>query len=181
MQRRLLRVAVAAAAAAAGPVAAGPVAAAPPCSPLSLANASAPINVLPPHFATWNVDSTRDRLFFDADLDAPQLRYLAAAMSANHSHIRFGGTGNDFLYYAPTATAPACSPTRPFAYECLNASLWEGLLGLASSAGAQIIFGINIHPATGAPSPPKGPWDPSNARTLLADAKLRGAPIGYLE
>jgi len=158
--------------------AAGAVAA---CLSLAVAPSGAPLNVLPPHFATWNIDASRDRLFFDADLGSPQLRYLAAAMSANHSHIRFGGTGNDFLYYGVGGAAPPCAATRPFEYECLNETLFSHLLALADAAGAQLIFGLNVHPATGAPSPPKGPWDPSNARFLLAEAKRRGASIGYLE
>ena len=149
------------------------------CSLLAV-NTTAPVNVLPPHFATWNIDSSRDRLFFDADLASPALRYLAGAMTANHSHIRFGGTGNDALYYG-VGGAPDCGPTRPFVYECYNQSLFDNMVALAGAAGAQIIFGLNIHPATGAPSPPKGPWDPSNARFLLAELKRVNAPLGYLE
>jgi hypothetical protein len=148
------------------------------CAALSI-NVSAPINVIPPHFATWNVDASRDRLFFDVDWASPQLRYLAGAMSANHSHIRFGGTGNDALYYG-VGGAPSCPKTVPFSLECLNATLLDGLLALAAAADAQLIFGLNIHPA-GGPSPPQGPWDPSNARFLLGAAKAAGSAIGYVE
>jgi hypothetical protein len=69
----------------------------------------------------------------------------------------------------------------PYSLECLNQTLFESLLALAAASSAQLIFGLNIHPATGKPSPPQGPWDPSNARFLLAAAKAAGSAIGYVE
>ena len=69
----------------------------------------------------------------------------------------------------------------PYSLECLNQTLFESLLSLAAASSAQLIFGLNIHPATGKPSPPQGPWDPSSARFLLAAAKAAGSAIGYVE
>ena len=141
-----------------------------------------PLSTVPPRYASWNIDSTRDRLFFDADLGSAQLaRLMAAASGGNHSSLRFGGTGNDYLFYGGVGGSPACAATVPFSYECLNATLFDNLLSLAGAAGAPIIFGLNIHPATGAPSPPKGAWDASNARFLLAEAQRRGSPISHVE
>ena len=152
------------------------------CTTLVWSLSSPPINVLPPRYASWNIDSSRDRDFFDADLSSVQLRYLLSAASAgNHSSLRFGGTGNDFLFYGGIGGSPTCAPTKPFAYECLNTTLFSNLLALAGEANAPLVFGLNIHPATGAPSPPKGPWDPSNARFLLAEAQRRGNLISHLE
>ena len=34
-----------------------------------------------PYFASWNVDASRDRLFFDVDFTTPQLVYLASQLS----------------------------------------------------------------------------------------------------
>ena len=147
-----------------------------------LISTGAPLSSLPPRYASWNIDSTRDRLFFDADLSSPQLaKLMAGASVANHSSLRFGGTGNDYLFYGGVGGSPACSATKPFAYECLNATLFDSLLALSGAAGTPIIFGLNIHPATGAPSPPAGPWDPTNARFLLAEAQRRGSPLSHLE
>ena len=161
------------------PAAAASVAAA--CAALLVAT-TAPVNVLPPRFASWNIDGTRDRLFFDADLGSPQLaRLMAGASLGNHSSLRFGGTGNDALFYGGVGGSPPCAATKPFVYECLNTSTLSALLGLAEAAGAPVIFGVNIHPATGAPSPPKGPWDPTNARFLLAEAQRRGNVLSHVD
>ena len=122
------------------------------CVALSV-KTSSPAWTVPPHFATFNVDTSRDRLFFD----------------------------NDALFYSVGAGAPPCAPTEPFVRECLNVTLGANLFALAAAAGAQMVFGLNIHPATGQPSPPKGPWDPTNARVLLTENQRRGSPIQYLE
>lgn len=151
------------------------------CSAMTF-SVQAPVNTLPVRYASWNIDSSRDRLFFDVNLASTQLQSLATAMTgAGQSTLRFGGTGNDFLFYGGIGGSPACKATVPFSYECLNATLFDNMLSLSAASGAPIAFGINIHPATGKPSPPAGPWDPSNARFLLAEAQKRGNPLSELE
>lgn len=166
-------------------------AAAQSCVQLSV-DASRAINTVEPFFATWNIDSSRNRNFFDIDFSDPHILYLASQVGG--SRIRFGGTGNDALYYG-VGTAPACKPTNPTVYECLNATWWDNLVDLSTSAGSPLVVGLNIHPA-GTVSPPKGayvnavlltappahappsphpgPWDPTNAEALLAFAQSQG-------
>ena len=144
------------------------------CAPLSVI--STPVSV-GPHYASWNVDPSRDRLFFDTRWDDPQLVYLLSGIG-QHAHLRFGGTGENYLHYE-VAGAPKCPPSTA-TRECLNASTWRALGALASAAQAPLIFGLNLFPAF-SPPPPGGPWNASNARALLADAAARGVPIGYVE
>lgn len=164
---------LAAATLAAGTLAAG---APPACAQLSI-QATTPLNTVEPHFASWNVDPSRDRLFFDVDWAEPQLLYLASAIGG--ARIRFGGTGADALYYE-LGGAPACGATVPGVYECLNATWWDGLQALSAAAAAPLVFGINIHPA-GGPSPPKAAWNTTNAAALLRHAKAAGQGLYALE
>lgn len=139
------------------------------CTPLAI-DATQPINVVEEFFTTWNIDSSRNRGFFDIDFSNAQIDYLASQIGG--SRIRFGGTGNDALYYGVGSAAP-CKPTDPTIYECLNATWWANLVTLSNSASAPIVLGLNIHP-NGTVSPPAGPWDPSNAAALLTYAQEQG-------
>lgn len=125
-----------------------------------------------PYFASWNIDSSRDRLFFDVNFAAPQLVYLASQLSG--AHIRFGGTGNDFLVYDVAATPAPCTGS----VNCLNKTWINDLWALSSASQNTLVFGVNIHPP-GASSPPKGPWDPTNARALLTYLKDAGLPAPW--
>jgi hypothetical protein len=51
-------------------------------------DAAKSINVVAPYFATWNIDSSRNRNFFDINFSDPQLGYLAGQVGG--SRIRFG-------------------------------------------------------------------------------------------
>jgi hypothetical protein len=121
------------------------------CNTLSI-DASRAINTVAPYFATWNIDSSRNRLFFDTNFNNERLKYLASQIGGNR--IRFGGTGNDALYYG-VGTAPPCKPTDPTVYECLNATWWGNLVALSTAAESPLVVGLNIHP-NGTVSPPKG-------------------------
>ena len=170
----LLAAATAAATATATTPAAPPAAA--PCTALSV-NAAAPANVVEPYYAAWNIDPSRDRLFFATDWSDAQLRYLGSQIG--NGRIRFGGTGADFLWYE-LGSAPACKPTIPAVYECLNESTWTDLHGFSDASNASFILGLNIHPAN-ASSPPKGAWDATNAAALLNYAKAHGQRLFALE
>lgn len=146
------------------------------CEVLAL-DTSTPINTVAPYFASWNIDSSRDRLFFDVNWTAPELVYLLSQIGG--ARIRFGGTGNDVLYYG-LGDAPPCGPTKDKVYECLNETTWNALAAIAVAADSPLVFGLNIHPAGGS-SPPKGPWDGTNARALLTLAHARGQRLSCLE
>lgn len=146
------------------------------CVPLTFGPSA--VSNFGPHFASWNVDPSRDRLFFDTDWTGAQLTYLLSGIGGGRAHLRFGGTGENYLWYGVPG-APPC-PRSTATQECLNSTTWRALGALAVAADAPLIFGLNLFPA-GSPAPPAGPWNPANARALLADAKARAVPIGYVE
>jgi heparanase len=152
-------------------------AAAAACVPLAV-NTTSAVNTVAPYYASWNIDPSRDRLFFDTDWTDARLRYLASRVGG--ARIRFGGTGADALYYGVDSDAPPCGPTVPAKYECLNATWWGALTGFSSYVESPLVFGLNIHPHD-ASSPPKGPWNATNARALLTAAKAAGVPLAGLE
>jgi hypothetical protein len=114
-------------------------------------DAARPINVVSPYFATWNIDSSRNRNFFDISFSDSKLKYLASQIGG--SRIRFGGSGNDVLYYG-VGDAPPC-PKTTSTCECLNATWWNSLVSLSDAADSPLVVGLNIHPS-GTVSPPKG-------------------------
>jgi hypothetical protein len=133
-----------------------------------------PLSTTAPFYASWNVDSSRQRAFFSTNFSDPRLLYLASLIGG--ARIRFGGTGNDFLHYAVGPSASPCKPTIPFVYECFNTTWWENLYALSVAANSPLIFGLNI---TGAAS--AAGWDPTNAVALLAYARARNQTLYALE
>lgn len=128
-----------------------------------MALSTSPSSYVAPYFASWNIDSSRNRAFFDTRWDDPLLVRLTRAVGG--AHIRFGGTGNDFLNYAVGGrSCPSPSPAR----ECLNATWASNLFALANGSSSGLVFGLNISPADSGPAPPKGPWNASQAKALLA-------------
>ena len=146
------------------------------CIPLSV-NTTAKLFETAPYFATWNIDPSRDRAFFDIDWADPTIVALATGIGGGR--IRFGGTGADALHYGVPGATP-CTATIPAVYECLNSTWYNNLQALSTAASSPLIFGINIHPAGGT-SPPSGPWNPTNAAALLRAAKAAGQTFFALE
>ena len=152
-----------------------------PCDALAI-DARESVHETAAYFASFNVDSSRDRAFFDVDLGAPALVAAAAALAggAGGGHLRFGGTGNNALFYG-VGDAPACPPTVPGRTECLNDTLWRGVAGLAAAARAPIVFGVNFFPNASYPLPPDRRFDPTNAVAFFGYARARGDPIFGVE
>ena len=147
-------------------------------APITLSiDVSSPSSTTAPYFASWNIDSSRDRLFFNISWSNPKLVYLLNQIG--NAQIRWGGTGNDALYYGFGDAAP-CAPTVPKVYECLNSSWYDDIAALSVSSNSPLVFGLNIHPP-GTISPPKGTWNSSNARSLLQYAKSKSSNIAFLE
>jgi len=146
------------------------------CTPLNV-SVAAPIFTTAPFFASWNLDSSRQRLFFDLNFSDPRLLYLASQIGGGR--IRFGGTGNNYLFYGVGADAGACPPTVPFRAECLNATLLDALLAVSATARAPLLFGLNLQPVGG--GPPGAPFNASNARALMGylHAKAPGAVAAF--
>jgi heparanase 1 len=142
------------------------------CTSLSI-DGRFPLSRTAAFYASWNVDSSRQRAFFGTNFADPRLLYLASLIGG--ARIRFGGTGNDYLHYEVPGATP-CSPTVPYAYECLNSTWVDNLFALSSAANSPLIFGLNI---TGAAS--AAGWDPSNAVALLRYARARNNTLFALE
>jgi hypothetical protein len=70
-----------------------------------------------PYYASFNIDSSRNRAFFGIDWASPTLAAAVANLAAAPAHVRFGGTGNNFLYYdvgaAPPRSRGERSPPEP--------------------------------------------------------------------
>jgi hypothetical protein len=151
-------------------------AAAPRACPAPSVNTLAPAFITDPGFASWTIDPSRNRAFFDINFTDPRLLALAAEIG-NGAVIRFGGGGADLLAYGVPAQCD--SPPPAFGDECLNKSTLDALLGVAAAASARLVFGLNILPLGDGSPPP--PWDPSAARGLLTYVRDAGFPLAGVE
>jgi hypothetical protein len=156
----------------------------PRCNTLSVS--ASPVFRTSSAFASWNVDSSRQRSFFSIDLADQRITHLASQIGGRR--LRFGGTGNDYLFYSIDADDAPCPPTVPYVNECLNASLWHGLTTLAATSRSELIVGISMLPFNGTwhPSPYPQPdqnweWNSTNAAAFLRAAKAAATPIWGLE
>lgn len=147
------------------------------CSVLSI-DARVPLHVTAPYFASYNIDSSRDRSFFILDWAAPALVAAATGLGqAGASHIRFGGTGNNALFY--NVSGEPCTPTANASHTCLNATTWSNVAALASAARAPIIFGVNFFPDGRTPG--NNTFDPTNAVQFFEYAHSRGDDVWGVE
>lgn len=124
-------------------------------------------------YASWTIDPSRNRLFFNVNFSDPRLVYLASQIPGGV--IRFGGSGGDFMTYATPMVGGSCGPL-PTNGECLNSTTFDAVLALSAAASSTLVMGLNIWPV-GSKSPPAGPWNSTNARTLLEYVHDRGAPV----
>ena len=147
--------------------------AAPTCSPLSI-NVAAPLQVLPSTFASWTIDPSRNRAFFDTNFSDPHLLYLATHIGGGL--IRWGGGGADEITYGGFGGLPSCDAPQPFGYECLNKTTLDAVVALATASGSSFIFAFNVHPLFG-PSPPLAPWNATAARGVLQYLRAQHAPL----
>jgi hypothetical protein len=120
------------------------------------------------------VDPSRNRLFFNVNFSDPRLLYLVSEIGG--TVIRFGGGGGDLLTYSVPLENGYCGPLPPNE-ECLNSTTFDGVLGLASAAASDLVVALNIQPIGGSSQPPSGPWNASNARTLLTYIRDHKAPM----
>ena len=90
-------------------------------------------------YASWTIDSSYNRGFVHINFDNANL--LAAASSLAPSTIRFGGGGNDYLYYEPYAP---CNSSNDYDYAvCLNTTHWNSLYNMANKSESDFIFGLS--------------------------------------
>jgi hypothetical protein len=133
-----------------------------PCKTL-VVNITSPVFTTRPYYPSWNIDSSRQRIFFDVNFSDPRLLYLVTQIGGGR--IRFGGTGNNYLFYDVGADRGKCPPPVPFRLECLNETLLDAVLTVSAAAASPLWFGLNLQPIGG--GPPAAPFNTSNARALL--------------
>lgn len=139
--------------------------------------ARVPLHTTAPYYASANIDSSNDREFFMLDWTAPALVAAATGLGASGgTHIRFGGTGNNFLYYDTPSTP--CVPGTPRTRTCLNMTTWSGIAALSAASKSPIIFGANFFPST---NKANKSFDPTNAVAFFELMKARGDDIWGVE
>ena len=126
-------------------------------------------------YVNWNIDASRNRGYFDRDLNVSRplgakLARLARAISdaapQRYSVLRFGGSGNDYLTYGGRYTGVPCPPQGP-TKECMNETTWTNLLDFTRAANAKIVFGLSMNTGHDDLDPFPQPWDPTNAEQIL--------------
>lgn len=142
------------------------------CLPFSI-DAREALHTTAPYYATFNLDSSTDREFFTTPFNSPALLAAASGLSAGGgSHVRFGGTGNNFLTYDVPGTPP-CKPSLSPKRTCLNESTWRDVAGLAAAAQSPVIFGVNFWPSGNSANKT---FDPTNAVEFFKWVKSSGLP-----
>jgi hypothetical protein len=152
---------------------------APPCLPAPTLGAARAFTTADA-YATFTIDTSRNRLFYNANFSDARLGYLVAQIGGGP--VRVGGSGGDLISFATRADGSACAslPVSNPPYECLNASTLNAVLALTSRAASPVVFGLNILPDGNTPA--AAPWDPTNARALLEFARDNAAlPLAGLE
>ena len=95
-----------------------------------------------PHYKCWNIDASRNRGFQWRNLSSPNLLQLAAGLPAGY--LRFGGSGNDALWYGDGIGGCSCAAASPRHFNCLNATMVDGLLALARAVGLTLIDSSSV-------------------------------------
>jgi heparanase 1 len=107
----------------------------------------------------------------------PRLIHLAQGLAP--AFLRVSGTDADYLYYDVPGDTEALSSTEtgapgPHPVSVVNESTWNGLTGLAKTAGWDMIFGISMLNRTS-----NDQWRPQSAQALMEYAKQQGIIVGY--
>ena len=129
------------------------------------------------HYNSWNIDASANRGFFKRDLSAPGLLQLARGLPGGY--LRFGGSGNDALWYGD-GIGGMCAGAAPRQFNCLNATTLDALLALAEAASARLVFGLNLDNAGGGRHwDGQGAWNSTNAEVLVRYLAARGQPYAF--
>jgi hypothetical protein len=129
-----------------------------------------------PNFASFNVDSSYNRGFFHMNFSNPNL--LAATSSLAPSTLRFGGTGNDYLFY-DCETVPGQDNDL---YGCLNDTHRSDLLALASDTGNNFLFGLSFDMERACSTNDSSyVWSSNATRVLLSKMSQAGQAVWGFE
>ena len=131
-----------------------------------------------PRYASWNIDASRNRGFLWRNLSSPNLLQLAAGLPAGY--LRFGGSGNDALWYGDGIGQSSCADAPALHFNCLNSTMVDGLLALSEAASSRLVFGLNLDNAgLGRHWDGSSSWNSSNAISMIRYLAARGQPYAY--
>jgi hypothetical protein len=145
-----------------------------------------------PRYKCWNVDGSPNRGFGKRNLSNPNLLQLAKGLPAGY--LRFGGSGNDGLWYGDgIGPGTSCAEGAVRHFDCLNATMADGLLALADAASARLVFGLSInnvgcprdanyHTCLQQPGRQWGnvsSWNSTNAEAMVRYLAARGQPFAF--
>ena len=152
------------------------------------------LGTISPQYNSWNIDASPNRGFLWRNLSSPNLLQLAKGLPGGH--LRFGGSGNDALWYGDGIGSNSCAGAAPRNFHCLNATMLDGLLALAEAASARLVFGLNIanvgcpedasrHACLNTPGRQWGPgvlaWNATNAEGLIRHLAAKGQALYAFE
>ena len=144
------------------------------------------VNTIDETYASWNVDSSQNRGFFHIDFENENL--IAAATSLQPSILRFGGTGNDLLYYG-TKSNPCnyskyshCTTTYSTGTGCcMNVSHWKSFSNFANRAQTPILFGVSFDMIRACQDGADYVWNESHVREWIEEVYLNDTIIWGFE
>jgi len=146
----------------------------PPATVTVEVNAANVLSKTRSNYVCWNLDSSRNRQFFDRDINptrpfGQRMANLAKAISdaQGSSPLRFGGSGNDMLYNYLNVSA--CPSSTSLSHECLNQTQYDSLATFAAAANADMVYGLNLNLRDS-----DGHWDVSDAEQLIIYANAKG-------
>ena len=143
-------------------------------------------------YKCWNIDGSPNRGFGKRNLSNPNLLQLAKGLPAGY--LRFGGSGNDGLWYGDgIGPGTSCAEGAVRHFDCLNATMADGLLALADAASARLVFGLSInnvgcprdanyHTCLQQPGRQWGnvsSWNSTNAEAMVRFLAARGQPFAF--
>jgi len=142
------------------------------------------INTIDETYASWNVDSSQNRGFFHIDFENQNLK--AAATSLQPSILRFGGTGNDLLYYGTTSHPcnyteySHCTTTWSTGTGCcMNVSHWKSFSNFARVSNTPILFGVSFDMIAACRDGTSYVWNESNIREWIEEVYMKDDTIIY--
>lgn len=127
------------------------------------------ISRINPTYASFNVDASYNRGFFHINFTNPNLAGAAQALSP--STLRFGGTGNDYLWYdSPSDPCDSSIEDSDF-YGCLNTTQFKDFFNfVVNEGGMDLLFGVSMDAnAYCASNESDYVWDGSNFNSWLRD------------
>ena len=89
------------------------------------------LSQISPRYNCYNIDASPNRGFLWRNLSSPNLLQLAKGLPAGY--LRFGGSGNDALWYGDGIGAQSCTDGAARKFQCMNGFAAATLAGIGRS------------------------------------------------